>query len=494
MHPRYAHPQITNIWSSENKLNLWQETELAVIRARVNLGQLPKSVFENISRLLGAEKIDLAWWQQKDKEVGHDLNAFLEERLRYLPIELQQHFHDGMTSYDTEESAFVTMLSQSLFLFEAPLEELVKVLKTMALRYRYTIMIGRTHGQEAELQSFGKRCLTWLVALKEGVKNLTHAKENLKYSKLSGAIGNYHGINAATEKEALWLLGFLPFYGTTQILPRELYVPLAQALTQIVMTISKMALDIRLGARSGRPIYQEPFGKKQKGSSAMPGKKNTIATEQLEGMARMAKGYCRMIEENIVTWEERAIEQSCVERVAWPDLFHAALHSVKTITRVLEGLQVYPDNMMQEIIDSCGCWAAGQAKEFLRHQGAPYGLSSEDAYRIVQSAAFNAREPVEWRKNMRKEICASFEKADSEFFHRRSQKEPTSIQDIISRCLLVVSSELAASPECIKRWHQLLEKIFSGKPDVQDAWCQIFKPSHSLRGEAILYKQILGYD
>src|SRR3989338_7591743 len=390
MHPRYAHPQITNIWCSENKLNLWQEPELAVIRARVNLGQLPKSVFENISRLLGAEKIDLDWWQQKDKEVGHDLNAFLEERLRYLPIELQQHFHDGMTSYDTEESAFVTMLSQSLFLFEAPLEELVKVLKTMALRYRYTIMIGRTHGQEAELQSFGKRCLTWLQAFNLSTGNITGASESLEFSKLSGAIGNYRGIDAEVEREALRILRFAPFYGATQIMPRELYAPIAQSLCQLLFTLNKIALDIRLGARSGRPLWQEPFGKKQKGSSAMPHKKNTIATEQIEGMARMAEGFFQMIMKNIVTWEERAIEQSCVERVAWPDLFHVAIHSIKTMAKVLEGLQVSPDNVIVEIFVFCGGYEAGEAKEFLRHHGAQFGLSTEDAYRIVQMAAFHA--------------------------------------------------------------------------------------------------------
>ena len=493
MIPRYQNTEISTIWSNENKLQLWQQTELAVIKARVNLGKVEEKVFIEISELLYGNRIDIEWWLSRDKEVGHDLNAFLDERLRFLPIELQQYFHDGLTSYDTEEPAFAKMIWNSIIVFEVILDSIKLILIDMAERYRYTVMQGRTHGQEAELQSFGKRCLTWLVSIMAGVKNLIRVKENLKYSKLSGAIGNYRGLEPAVEEEALRLLEFKPFYGATQIMPRELYVPIAQAICQIVLTLDKIATDIRLGARSGRPIYQEPFGKKQKGSSAMPHKKNTILCEQLEGMARMAKGFFGMINDNIKTWEERAIEQSSVERVAWPDIFHVAIHSAKTMDKVLRGLVVYPDNMLAEIIDSRGCYAAGEAKEFLCHHGAVHMLCAEDAYRIIQLAAFNAFAPDDWAIKLRKNSWTSFEKVDNEFFYRRERRKPTSIHDIIVNGNLVVSDQLDASKEVVQKWNNVLCKIFS-YVSIRNKWDQIFKPSYFLRGEATLYKEILGRD
>jgi adenylosuccinate lyase len=459
----------------------------------VNLLLLDGAIEESISSILNSHKIDIDWWLARDKEIGHDLNAFLDERLRFLPVELQPYLHDGLTSYDTEEPAFTSMLLESLSVFEGQLRPLMKALEDMARRYRCTIMNGRTHGQEAELQSFGKRCLTWLVAVREGVKNLAKAKENLQYSKLSGAIGNYRGLEAKVEAEALRILGFKPFYGATQIMPRELYAPVAQAICQIVLTLDKIATDVRLGARSGRPICQEPFGKKQKGSSAMPHKKNTISCEQLEGMARMAKGYLQMIVDNIKTWEERAIEQSSVERVAWPDLFHVAIHSAKTIVRILQGLVVYPDNMLAEIIDSCDCYAAGEAKEFLRHHGAQHGLPAEDAYRIIQLAAFNAFTPDKEAKEMRQNPPASFAEAEKALllFRHRPVGKAVSIHDIIASGDLVVSDQLEATTEVVEQWNRLLSKIF-GDTDVRNKWDQIFTPSYLLRGEDTLFKEILG--
>jgi len=493
MHKRYENSEISRIWSSENKLDLWQKTELAVISAKENLGLVPAGTFQKISIHLGANAIDIDWWLKRDKEVNHDLNAFLDERLRFLPIELQKYFHDGLTSYDTEEPAFAKMLWDSLEILKEKIGSMRDILVAMARRYRYTIMNGRTHGQEAELQSFGKRCLTWLQAFNLSTGNITGASESLEFSKLSGAIGNYRGIDAEVEREALRILRFAPFYGATQIMPRELYAPIAQSLCQLVFTLNKIALDIRLGARSGRPLWQEPFGKKQKGSSAMPHKKNTIATEQIEGMARMAEGFFQMIMKNIVTWEERAIEQSCVERVAWPDLFHVAIHSIKTMAKVLEGLQVYPDNMILEIIDSCGCYAAGEAKEFLRHHGAQFGLSTEDAYRIVQLAAFNAFKAAGWQKEAREKLCDSLAQADVMLIEAQCtiRQEPPSIQDIIVECPMQTSNQLATSKEDIEKWNEALAKIFI-VPENYSTWNNLFRPSNLLKGEATLFKEILG--
>jgi adenylosuccinate lyase len=491
---RYEQAEVTTIWSDENKLKLWQKTELAVIKAKVNLGEVGKEIWVKMSSVL-RKRPDVDWWLAKDKEIHHDLNAFIEERVRHLPLHLRPYFHgEGeLTSYDVEEPAFAQMLKKSIKLVEMWLSEISFTLKDLAQRYRYTPMMGRTHGQEAELQTFGKRCLTWFRELEIDFDNLKKAEKNLKFSKISGAIGNYGSIDPEVEKEALKILGFKPFYGATQILPRELYTPIAEALCQIVMTLDKIATDIRLGARSGQPIYQEPFGKKQKGSSRMPHKKNTISTEQIEGMARMAKGFQDMIMGNIKTWEERAIEQSSVERVAWPDLFHIVIHSLKTMTRVLKSLAVYPDNMLREVIDSRGCYASGEVKKFLGKKGVPFGLSTEEAYRIVQLAAFNTFEPPVEAKQLRENPATSLEQAGELIlkFQQTPKSTPISIEEIILRSELKTSTELEVSETDVQKWNGILREIFRDQANVEE-FHQIFSVPYLLRNEAKLYQEILG--
>jgi adenylosuccinate lyase len=494
MIPRYANKDVDRIWANENKLRLWQETELAVIQARVSLGMLHKEDFRLIDSALRANVIDIDWWLAREEQTKHDLNAFLDERMRFLAPELQRHFHKDMTSYDTEEPAFAKMLSETLVVLGKFIGPVMGVLADMAKRYRYTIMNGRTHGQEAELQSFGKRCLTWRRGIQLSADAIEVAARGLGYSKLSGAIGNYRGLKPEVEAEALRILGLKPFYGATQIMPRELYASLAQAITQLVMSANKVALDIRLGARSGQPIYQEPFGKLQMGSSAMPHKKNTINCEQVEGMARMAQGYNQMILANLSTWEERAIEQSSVERVAWPDLFHVAIQALKVLHKVLSGLQVYPDNMMLEIVGSCGCYASSEAKEFLREVGAEHGLTSKDAYCIVQLAAFNAFEATQWQQNVRKYPCQNMQDMDvflsDAISTSRCSAQRLSIQDIISKGTLEVSPQLNATREQVQLWNGILSKIFCDSATAE-RWDGIFKPSHLLAGEATLFEQLL---
>jgi adenylosuccinate lyase len=491
---RYRKKEIAAIWEDKRKLELWQRTELAVLEAKANLGKIPRKIYERIRDVLLAAEIDLDWWYARDAEINHDLNAFLDERLRYLDIELQAYFHEDLTSYDNEEPAFAEMLRQSVAIVEQASTDFQNVLITLALRYRYTPMNGRTHGQEAKVQSFGKRCLTWLQDLRQAHQQLMSAAENLKLSKLSGAIGNYGNLDPEVELEALKIMGLKPYYGSTQIMPRILYSPLADALSDLVELLNKIALDIRLGARSGNPIYQEPFGKKQKGSSAMPNKKNTITPEQIEGMARMAVCYAFGIKLNIATWEERAIEQSCVERVFWPDLFHVTVHSLQAMTRVLKGLKVYSDNMMREIINSRGCYASEGAKSFLKR----HGIDAETAYRIVQLAAFNVHEPSGFALKLRGNPPQSMAEIDSVFeqFQQLPPVEQISIQSLIAEGKLRVSGELEASSEEVAQWNSLLNRMFGQlemplQTQITEEWNRIFLPSEALKGEDTLYREIL---
>lgn len=496
MHERYTKEAIHRIWSDEHKLELWQRTEFAVLKARAKLGKLSDEICREMINILAANPIDITWWKNQDKKIGHDLNAFLDERVRFLPEKFHPYWHEKITSYDTEEPAFGRMLLESLNVVYSKAELLEAVLIESASKYRYTIMNARTHGQESELQTFGKRILTWLAALRVSVSGLRSSAENLKYSKLSGASGNYGAsIDPELEEKALAILGFQPLYGATQIVPREIYTPVASALCQLVQTMAKIAEDIRLGARSGRPIYQEPFGKKQKGSSAMPHKKNTIFSEQIIGLGRLAEGYHVMLMKNIVTQEERAIEQSCVERVAWPDLFHVVVHALERTNKIISGLVVYPDNMLLEIVESRGCYASSEAKEFLKKEGAQFGLAYEDAYRIIQLAAFNAFAPSKRVAEIRERTAVSFGEAElfiGEMEEIHKTRQVVSIQDLISDGkLFPLPDQLAADEALVGRWNGILREMFADA-NVRHRWSEIFTPRYLLQNEKTLFQKIFG--
>ena len=487
MNERYENLEITKIFSDEHKLELWQKTELAVIAARVKLGMMGRQDALSISDALENAPIDLIRWKIRDKEIHHDLNAFIDERLRNLAPGLHQYFHKGITSYDTEEPAFGRILTEATEIIMPLSAKLKNALVLLGATYRYTIMNARTHGQEAEIQSFGARCLSWLADYQIAEEALNKSLDNLQYSKLSGAIGKYGSLDPKIEKIALEMLGFKPYLGATQIMPRVFYAPIAQNLSNLVSVLDKIAGDIRLAARSGNPIMQEPFQKKQKGSSAMPHKKNTIRTEQIEGMARMARGYSLMLSECIKTWEERAIEQSCVERVAWPDLFHVTAQALKVLELVLSGLKVYPDNMLKEIHESRGVYASSEAKEFLKESG----LSHEDAYRIVQLACFNVFEPSEARLAIRVNIPTSFAFAGK--LLKQIELIPPegiiSIEYAIPMADLQISDNLDITQEAVDGYNELLKGIFSS-PEAVKKWHTLFTPEFLLRNENFLYQNM----
>lgn len=493
MDERYRNMSISRIFRNSTKLRLWQKTELAVINARVFLGRLANKIFLRIRKIWTRTKINISWWKKRDEEIHHDLNAFIDERNRYLDEADQAHTHDGMTSYDTQEPAFAEQLRRALAVVNTLYGQLENSVIVLAQKYRYTLMLDRTHGQWALLSTFGARCLTWLTELRIAERALRISSQNLEYSKLSGATGKYGRIDPELEEEALKILNFKPLYGVTQIMPRILYAPVAQGLYGIVQVLSKIALDIRLAARSGCPLMHEPFKKKQKGSSAMPHKKNTIRTEQMEGMARMALGYLNMIMENIRTWEERAIEQSCVERVAWPDLFHVTCHSLKVMVRVLSGLKVYPENMLREIHESRGTYASNEVKEFLKQHFARLGLAYNDAYRTVQMACFNVFEPSENMMTIRDSVSSSFEESTMMLYVYQNlpPENILSIQDFIPRAELRWTDDLDITPDAVGKYNSALGKIFS-KTSTEKQWNNLFNPVYLLRHHETLYREILG--
>lgn len=488
MHERYINKNIDRLFSNEARLIRWQTVELAVCEARVTFKEISRESFDLIKGNCLANPPDIEWWKERDKVIGHDLNAFIEERWRFIPKNLQPYFHDEMTSYDTEEPAFALCLMEATKEVYVYLEPLLDTIKKRAKEFQFTPMMGETHGQPAEVMSFGKRLSSWFQQLNFDREELLHASSKLEFSKLSGAVGNYTGLSPKLEEKALSILGLKPFYGATQIMPREIYAPLSFAMAMLAQTCNKIALDIRLGARGSEALYREPFGKKQKGSSAMPHKKNTITTEKIIGLANMAVDYHSMIIKNIVTWNERAIEQSCVERVAWPDLFHCVIHILDCLQKVLSGLVVYPENMLKEIIKTNGCYATSLAQKYLKEILLPLGLFAEDAYRIIQLASFDLQKKegalIPQNLSEAKKLLEGF---------ASKPLEPTirgSIRDVIQKGELSPVEELDRTPEDIEKWNAILKEAFVNEEN-RRFWEQAFDIKFILRNEEFLYERIL---
>ncbi len=494
---RYEDVDIAFIWSDRAKVDHWQKVELAVIETGEELGKIPTGTKQKIREPLEKNPCDLNWWKEREKDTQHDLNAWLEERLRFIPPELQEFWHAGLTSFDTEDPGLALTLKDSVISIQAVSQRLQEKLRNKAVEYRYLPMFGETHGQDAELQSLGKLFLTWYQELTIALKGLLESGDlACKYGKLSGAIGNYSGITPAVEEKALAKLGLEPFYGATQIIPRILYAPLASALADLATVVDKISSDIRLGARSPNPYWQEPFGKKAKGSSAMPHKRNPIRSEKVEGMARMARAYAGALRENIKTCRERSIEQSSVERVFWQDLFQVTNHAIKTMTSVIKGLVIYPDNILKRIADSQEVYASNEAKEFLARHGQPFGIDREDAYRIVQLAAFNAFEPHGSRKECRRLTFHTPQSISGTIATvRQSNHARDGISTTIMCSLLRHSVELEASVETIESWKQSLQRLFLTGPEasrMREEWSKIFEVNRVFERENILFEKVFG--
>jgi adenylosuccinate lyase len=492
MIPRYSNAKVDAVWTHEAKLRRWDKVELAVIEARVEQGAVPQSSSNEIRNALLSNAADITWWIERDLEIRHDLNAYIDERRRYISPSLQHLFHQDMTSYDTEEPATALALIECCTLVENAYEIFIDILRTSARKYRYLPFLERTHGQGAKLRSLGGRMITWMAELDEAYPAFEEALKSLRRSRISGAIGNYGGkLSPQIEKRALEILGLSPLKGSTQIVTRVIQARLAQAIQLLAEPLGKIANDIRLGARSGCPIVQEPFGKRQKGSSAMPHKKNTIRTEQVEGLLRMIRGDVSALVAAIQTWEGRSIEQSSVERVNWPDVFHLVLRILNELGGVIDKLAVYPDNMYREIRDSRGTYATDEAKNFLAEKLAEKGKDAEIAYRIVQLASFGVFEPKGhvWRE-LRTAVPDSLSLADDylEMVESAPPEEVNNVRDLILEGGLVPVEALEASQEDADEWNRLLQDIFSVE-DTRAKWHETFSIGYLLRSEDDIFRE-----
>jgi len=492
---RYADSVLTIIFGLLQKYKAWQEVELAVLDARAEAGEI--SITDSAAaRKIAEIPIDEEWIDTEEKKVGHDYNAFVAERRRYLPDNrLKRLFHGEMTSYDGEEPATSLIMKSALDHIIGKVDELERELRIQVRKHRFTPRLERTHGRGAEVQSLGRFFITHITPLGQLRQFIIQARNSFDLSKLSGAIGSGGGLTYEVQRAALQKLDLTMFDGATQIMPRIFHSQAASALADLASWLEKIALDLWLGSRDPYPLWEEPFKPTQKGSSAMPWKKNPITLEKVRGLAREARALASAIRENIVTPEGRDISQSSVERLAIPDLFHTVSHMLTCLTKVMNGLNVYVDNLTREIVEMRGTYAGSKAKEMLA-EWLEGKLDAETVYRIVQLAGFNAFEPkrAAWfaRTNGAPQ---SLDGTDDLLFSMDVVESPPvphrHFRDIIRHGTLEVSPVLDISEETVASWNKTLKELFSDQTK-WDEWGEIFNPSYWLKHEQDQFDRVLG--
>lgn len=431
---RYTLPKMGRIFSERHRYELWLRIELAVCEAWVNEGVVPRKEFQRIRKLA---RFSIPRIRQLEKTVEHELIAFttsVSEAFRKANApSLSRYFHLGLTSSDVMDTALSLQMQEGFGLILPELEALLATLKKLALKHKYTVMIGRTHGMHSEPITFGLKALIWYKELERSLRRIEHAKEECRVGKISGAVGNYAHVPPTVEEYALRKLGLEPAPVSSQILQRDRHASALCVLAILAGSLEKIAIEIRNLQRTEIGELAEPFKKEQKGSSAMPHKRNPILCERMSGLARLMRAYALVSLENQPTWGERDISHSSAERVAIADSFILAYYMLSKMNYILSELQVNTAKMKENIDITQGLIYSQQALLALTQKG----LSREKAYELVQSVCFEAQqkgkhlsEVVSANKKIRKllteqEILKLF---DTQPYLKR-------VDDIFSRCL-----------------------------------------------------------
>ena len=386
---RYTLPEMADLWNEEAKFRAWLRIELAVCRARASLGEIPPEEAEEL-----ALKADFTTQRIKEieEETNHDVIAFVtavsETVAEKGAADVTRHFHFGLTSSDVLDTAGALQLKEALGLIREEAESLGVLLCDMALAHRGTVMVGRTHGVHAEPTTLGHKLAVWAFEMERNLERLAHAEEVASVGKISGAVGVYANVDPKVEVLTCEELGLKPAPASTQVVQRDRHAEVLSTLAILGSTLEKVALEIRGAQRTEVRELAEPFGRGQKGSSAMPHKRNPILAERLCGMARLLRGYASVGFENNALWQERDISHSSAERVVLPDATILACYMLRTTGRILRGLQVNKDRMLENLNLGGGVVYSGRVLLAL----VDAGMSRDDAYEIVQGAAMQAWE------------------------------------------------------------------------------------------------------
>jgi len=392
---RYETEEIRNIFSEEHKMEVWVLVEKAVARVQEELGIIPKG----LSRRLEKIKIDPKRVDEIEKITNHDVIAFLEAVREKIGKEEGRWLHFGMTSYDLVDTAWGLILRDGLNIILQDVDKLLKILRKLALKYRKTPQIGRTHGIFAQPITFGYKINSWYQEVLRAKDRMNQALKEISFGKLSGAVGSYTILQPDIEKRVMKKLNLQPEPVSTQVIPRDRHAYLLTVLVLYGCAIERIATEIRNLSRSEIGEVAEPFTRGQKGSSAMPHKQNPITCERVCGLVKVLKGYLIPAFENINLWHERDLTNSSVERVIIPDAFHIVHYTTMKMLWVLENLRVYPERMMENINNSLGLYASQNLMNRLIEKG----MSRKTAYDLVQKLSFKAMEEKRHLKKIAEE-------------------------------------------------------------------------------------------
>jgi len=382
---RYSRPEMARIWSREAKYEAWLRVELAVCEVYGRRGLIPADALGRIKARarVSAERID-----EIENTTRHDVIAFLTNLEESLGAD-SRHVHIGMTSSDVVDTALALQLQQSAELLQAGLDRFRGAVRTLALKFKDTLCVGRTHGIHAEPMTFGLKPALWYTEAGRNLERLKRAREVARVGKISGAVGTFAHIDPDVEEEVCRLLGLEAAPVSTQIVQRDRHAEFVSALAIVAASLEKVALEIRALQRTEILEAEEPFSEGQKGSSAMPHKRNPVSCEQVCGLARLVRGNSVAALENVALWHERDISHSSVERVILPDSTLLVDYMLHQMTRIIEGLQVYPERMRENMERSYGLMFSQRVLLKLAEKGLP----RQAAYELVQRNAMRA-----WRE------------------------------------------------------------------------------------------------
>ncbi|OMF24390.1 adenylosuccinate lyase [Paenibacillus sp. FSL H8-0548] len=381
---RYSRPEMRAIWTEENKFRAWLEVELCACEAWAELGAIPK---EDVVALRESADFDIDRIYEIELETRHDVIAFTRAVSEKAGPE-GKWVHYGLTSTDVVDTAIGYLLLQANDILVKDIERFVEILKNKALQYKDTPMMGRTHGVHAQPTTFGLKMALWYEEMKRNLERFHHAANNVQFGKMSGAVGTFADIDPFVEEFVCKKLGITAAPISTQTLQRDRHAEYMATLALIASSLDKFATEIRALQKSEFREVEEPFAKGQKGSSAMPHKRNPIGCENISGLSRVIRGHMVTAYENIALWHERDISHSSVERIILPDATMLLNYMLNRLGNIINNLQVFPENMKRNMQATYGVPFSGRVLTKLIDKG----FSREKAYDTVQPRAMQAWE------------------------------------------------------------------------------------------------------
>ncbi|MDK1386622.1 adenylosuccinate lyase [Sinorhizobium sp. 8-89] len=401
MIPRYSRPEMVAIWSPETKFRIWFEIEAHACDALAEIGVIPKDAAKTIWEKGGAATFDVARIDEIEAVTKHDVIAFLTHLAEFVGPD-SRFVHQGMTSSDVLDTCFNVQLVRATDLLLADIDKLLEALKRRAFEHKDTVTIGRSHGIHAEPTTFGIKMALAYAEFDRCKQRLLAAREEVATGAISGAVGTFANIDPRVEEHVAKALGLKPEPVSTQVIPRDRHAMYFATLGVIASSIERLATEIRHLQRTEVLEAEEYFSPGQKGSSAMPHKRNPVLTENLTGLARMVRAFVVPAMENVALWHERDISHSSVERMIGPDATVTLDFALARLTSVIDKLLVYPENMMKNMNKFRGLVHSQRVLLALTQAG----VSREDAYRLVQR---NAMKVWEQGKDFLEELLADSE-------------------------------------------------------------------------------------